>query len=68
MPMHIGWEGLGMPSNWCSVHMTTVIINSKLRGTEQDSLPYVMKVILTHIPIEYGVADPYVDRFLNCSG
>ena len=27
----------------------------------------MMKLILTHIPIECGVVDPYVYRFLNCS-
>ena len=65
--MPIGWEGLSMPTDGCSVHMP-IIINSKLRGAEQDSVPYMMKVILTNIPVECGVVDPYVYRFLNGSG
>ena len=28
----------------------------------------MVKVILTYIPVECGVIDPYVDRFLNGSG
>ena len=66
--MFIGWEGLSMPTDWCSVHMPIIIINFKLRGAEQDSLPYMMKVILAHIPIECLVVDPSADRFLNGSG
>ena len=41
MCMPIGWEGLSMPTDGCSVCMPIVIINSKLRGAEQDSVPYV---------------------------
>ena len=40
----------------------------KLRGAEQDSVPYMMKVILTHIPVQCGVVDPYLYGFLNGSG
>ena len=51
--MPVCWNGLGMPTGGCSVHMPIIIItNFKLRGVEQDSVPYVMKVILTHVPIE----------------
>ena len=66
--MPIGWNGLGMPSEGCSVHMPIVIINFKVKGVKQDYIPYMMKVILTHIPIECGVVDPNVYRFLNGSG
>ena len=52
-----------MPTDGCSVHMPT-IINSKLRGAEQDCVPYMMKVILTNIPAECEVVDLYVYRFL----
>ena len=48
--------------------MPIIIINSKLRGAEQDSVPYMMKVILIHIPVECGVVDLYVYRILNGSG
>ena len=61
-------EGLSMPTDWCLVHMPLIIINSKLRGAEQDSVPYMMKVILIHIPVECGVVDPYVYTFLIGNG
>ena len=57
-----------MPTDWCSLCMPSIIINSKLRGAEQDSVLYMMKVLLTHIPVECGFVDPYVYRFLNGSG
>ena len=68
MCMHIGWNGLSMPTEGCSMHMPIIITNFKLRGVEQDSVPYMMKVILTHISAECRVVDPYVYRFLNGSG
>ena len=66
MPM--GWEGLCIPTDGCSVHMPIIIINSKFRSAKQDSVQYMVKVILTHIPVECGVVDPYVDRFFDGSG
>ena len=57
-----------MPTNGCSIHMPIVIIEVKLSGVEQNSVPNMMKVMLTHIPIEYGIVDPYVYRFLNGYG
>ena len=62
-----GW-GLSMATDGCSVCMAIIIVNSKLRGAKQDSVPYMVKIILTHILSECGVVDPYVDRFLNGSG
>ena len=53
-----------MPTDGCSVCMPIIIINCKLRGAEQDSVPYMMKVILIHIL----VVDPYVYKFCNGSG
>ena len=65
--MPIGWEGLSMPIDRHSVSMP-IIINFKLRGAEQDSVPCMMNVVLTHIAVECGVVDPYVYRFINgCS-
>ena len=52
MHMPIGWNGLRMPTDGCYVCMPIIITNFKLRGVEQDSVPYMMKVILTHIPDE----------------
>ena len=66
--MPIGWEALCMPTDGCSVCMPIIIINFKLRDVEQDYVPYMMKVILSHIPVDCGVGDSYVERFLNGSG
>ena len=63
--MPIDWKGLSMPTEGCLACTPIIITNFKLRGVEQDFVPYMMKVILTHIPVEYGVVDPYVYRFLN---
>ena len=68
MHMPIGWNGLSMPTKGCSVHMPITITNFKLRGVEQDSVPYMMKIILTHILVECEVDDPYVYRFVNGFG
>ena len=57
-----------MLTHGCSVHIPIIIINSKLRGAEQDSVPYMMKVILSQIPVECEVVDIYVYTFLNGSG
>ena len=57
-----------MPTDGCSVHMPIIIINFKLRGAEQTSVPNMMTVILTDIPIECGLVDPYVYRSLNGYG
>ena len=40
--------------------MPIVITNFKVRGVKQDSVPYMMKIILSHIPTECGVVDPNV--------
>ena len=66
---HAYWVGgLSMPIDGCSVCMPIIIVNSKLRGAKQESVPYMVKVILTHNPVESGVVDPYLDGFLNGSG
>ena len=58
--MPIGWNGLSIPTEGCSVCMPIIITNFKIRGVEQDSVQYMMKVILTDIPVECEVVDPYV--------
>ena len=58
--MPIGWNGLSMLTEGCSLCMPIVIINFKVRGVKKDSVPYMMKVIVTHIPIKCGVFDPNV--------
>ena len=64
---HAYWVGgskHSMPTDGCSECMSFIIVNSKLRCAKQDSVPYMVKVICTHIPVECGVVDPYVDRVL----
>ena len=51
MQRAIGWNGLSRPTKGCSVCMPIVIINFKARGAKQDSVPYMVKVVLTCIPI-----------------
>ena len=68
MHMPIGWKGLSMPTDGCSVCMPIIIVNYKFSGAKQDSVPYMVKVVLTDIPVECGVVYPYVDGFLNGSG
>ena len=58
--MPVGWNGLSMPTDGCSVHMPIVITDFKVRGVKQDFVPYMMKGIPTYIPIECGVVDPSV--------
>ena len=60
MCMPIGCNGLNMPTEGCSVHVPIVISNIKVRDVKQDSVLYMIKIILTHIPIECGVVDPDV--------
>ena len=52
MHMPIYWNGLSMPTEGCSVHMPIVITNFKVSDVKQDSVPYMIKIILAHIPIE----------------
>ena len=68
MCMPTGWNGLSMPTEGCFVCIPMVIIIFKLRDVEQDSVPFMMRVIHTHIPIECLVVYSYVYRFLNGSG
>ena len=68
MHMPIGWDGLSMPVDGCSVHIPIMFVNSKFWGAKTDSVPYIVNVILTHIPVQCGDVDPYVDRFFDGSG
>ena len=58
MQMPIGWNGLRMPTEGFYVHMTIVIINFKVRDIRQNSVPYMMEIILTHISVKCGIVDP----------
>ena len=46
-----------MPIKGCSVCMLIVIINFKVRGVKLDSFLYMVKVLLTYIPIKCRVFD-----------
>ena len=37
-------------------------------GIKKYSVPYMMQIEPTYIPIKCGVVKPYVDGFFNCSG
>ena len=66
MHMSIGWNGLTMPIEGCSVCMPIVITNFKVRGVKQDSVPYMMNFILTHIYIHVGLFTLiYIDSLIN---
>ena len=40
--MPIGWEGLSMPTDGCSLCVPIITVNSKLRCAKRDSVdPYV---------------------------
>ena len=45
--------------------MSIVITNFKVKSVKQDSVPYMMKIILTHILTGCGVVDPNVYLFLK---
>ena len=60
LQMLIGWNGLNMPTEGCSVHMSIFIINFKVRGVKQGSVQNMMKIILTQIPIKCGIVDPNI--------
>ena len=47
----------------CTCPLSLLIF--KVSGVEQDSVPYMMKVILTHIPFECGVVYPNVYGLFN---
>ena len=66
--MPIGWNGVSMPTKLCSVCMPIRRVNFKVRGVKWDSVPYMMEIILTNIPINCGIVDCSVNRLLYCPG
>ena len=73
-PVHmtICWNGLSISTKGWSVHMPIVINNFKVRGVKKDSVSYMMKVILTYIPINpfvmSGLMRPLPVLLLDMSG
>ena len=65
MQMPIAWNGLSMPTEGCSVCMPIAIINFKVRGVKWDSVPYMMKIILTYILLCVGLLTlMYIDSWI----
>ena len=59
--MPIGWNGLSMPTNVCSLCMPIGSVYFKFRGVKKDSVPYMKEIVLTYIPIKYGIVYPNVN-------
>ena len=66
--MPIGWNGLCMPANACSVHTPIGRVYSKMVGVKKDSVPYMIKIVLTNIPIKCGIVDSNLNRFFYSAG
>ena len=54
MQMPIGLNGLNMPTNMC-VHMPIQRVYFKARSVKKDSVPDMIKVELTYVPIKGGL-------------
>ena len=67
LKMLTGWVGLGMT---IIVHMCKPLGRAyfKPRGLKKNSIPYMIEIVLTNIPIESWIVYPYIDSFLYGSG
>ena len=65
--MPIGWIGLGM-TIIVYVCMPLGIAYFKTRGIKKNSVPYIIEIVLTYVPIESWIVYPYVDSFLYSPG
>ena len=52
-----GWNGLGMPSIMC-VPIAIGRVYFEARGVKKDSVPYMVKIELTNIPVKCGIVYP----------
>ena len=65
--MPIGWNGMGMPTNVCvCIHIGKVYF--KARGVKNVSVPDMIKVQLTYVPIKDGIVYSDVNKFFYCPG
>ena len=62
---HAYWLAWVKHAHW---RMFCVHAHCHYRGVKQDSVPYMIKIIHTHIPIEFEVVDPILFWFLNSYG
>ena len=57
LKMPIGWNGLGISTIMC-VHIPIGRVYFKARGVKKDSVPYMVQVELTNIPVQCGIVYP----------
>ena len=67
LQMPIGWNGLSMPTIM-SVCIPIGRVYFKAMGVKKGSLPYMVMVELTNIPVKCGIVYPDVDRLLYHPG
>ena len=65
--MPIGWHWLVMAIN-VYVHIHLGIGYFKARGVKKDSIPDMIKIDLTNIPVKSGIVYPEVDCLFNDPG
>ena len=67
---------LEMPIGWIDLGMTIIMYVCmplgkayfKTRGVKKNSVPYMIEILLTNVPIENGIVYSYVDSFLYGPG
>ena len=67
LQMPIGWNWLGMPTI-VGVLIPIGRVYFKARGVKKDSVPDMIKVELTYVPIKVGIVHSDVNRFLYSLG
>ena len=67
LQMPIGWNGLDMPTIMC-VCIPIGRVYFKVRGVKKDSVPDMIKVKLTYVPIKSWIIYPDVDTFFYGPG
>ena len=50
------------------VHMPIGRVNFKVGVLSRDSVPYMIKIVLTNVPFKCGIVASNVDRLLYCPG
>ena len=62
MQIPIGWKGMGMPTNVC-VHIPIGRVYLNARGVKKNSVPDMIKVKLTYVPVKGGIVYSDINRF-----
>ena len=65
--MPIGWNGMNLPTIMC-VCMPIGRVYFKARAVKKDSVPDMIKVELTYVPIKGGIVYSDVNRFFYSPG